>query len=839
MPNQLSLPSKKTYVLPIREAVDRHIRNKHPETHPDAFKADVDRWEALRVAAVEPRIHTDTASAIVQYHAQLVFALTKLPANLGLDVVYESAFASRPDPTSLPNLHFERCATLYNLAARYSQLAMAEDRSKPEGVKQANGYYQHAAGVLSFLVRDGLPKLQATVTADDHPADLSEPFVKALEWLMLAQAQECVWQRAVLDRMSNGVIARLAAQVSAYYGLALNTLSEAPSDIRHELPSGWLAHLETKQLHFDAASQYRQSINDLERNNYGSEIARLTAGRASAKKGYDVARRAGSGLAQAVLEDIKSLLDIVEKNLKRAERDNDLIYHEDVPPASALASIPPTSMVRLTVPTGLEDPKTALGKQQGLFAELLSWGARVAIELYEDRKATFIKEEVAGTSQSLDDAQNRVLRELNLPSAVDALDAPIGLPPSLLRKAEEVRVDQGPERIGQAFDDVQMLAERTQRILDDALDILDAEASEDEKVRLEHPERPPSHEANEELTRKAERYRAILQQAAESDSVVRERWDEWQDSIERLAWDEDKLEASVPATTGPTATGPAKAHARGVRALLEDLDDLSRARQQLVGRGRRRAEVDDIQPRIVKGAAGIEQWMEVQPGMFEDTIEEELVKYEKFRSDIVEGGKKQDEILERLRGRMKDFLASRSHEPAVKEREAALQELDLAYHKYNDITRHLDEGHQFYNDLSAILLRFQQTCKEWTASRRDELRGLTHGMRKLSVGASATPQPAAAPATPSRAPRRMPKTPAPPRVVPDTPAPSSAVPDTPAPPKIASPTFPTPPTATPQTPKKKFVLDLPPPDSDAWTTMDVPAPPPSAKAKGKKKRELA
>ena len=39
------------------------------------------------------------------------------------------------------------------------------------------------------------------MTAEDLPADLSEPFVKALEWLMLAQAQECVWQRAVLGEL--------------------------------------------------------------------------------------------------------------------------------------------------------------------------------------------------------------------------------------------------------------------------------------------------------------------------------------------------------------------------------------------------------------------------------------------------------------------------------------------------------------------------------------------------------------------------------------------------------------------------------------------------------------
>jgi programmed cell death 6-interacting protein len=89
---------------------------------------------------------------------------------------------------------------------------------------------------------------------------------------------------------------------------------------------------------------------------------------------------------------------------------------------------------------------------------------------------------------------------------------------------------------------------------------------------------------------------------------------------------------------------------------------------------------------------------------------------------------------------MDDFLASRQEEPVVKEREHALQSLDLAYHKYKDILRHLDEGLQvrvarhepvpkltpalskFYNDLSAILMRFQQMCKEWAAARREELR---------------------------------------------------------------------------------------------------------------------
>lgn len=39
-----------------------------------------------------------------------------------------------------------------------------------------------------------------------------------------------------------------------------------------------------------------------------------------------------------------------------------------------------------------------------------------------------------------------------------------------------------------------------------------------------------------------------------------------------------------------------------------------------------------------------------------------------------------------------EFLRSRRDDPALKEREHALQSLDLAYHKYREIKKNLDEG---------------------------------------------------------------------------------------------------------------------------------------------------
>ena len=68
---------------------------------------------------------------------------------------------------------------------------------------------------------------------------------------------------------------------------------------------------------------------------------------------------------------------------------------------------------------------------------------------------------------------------------------------------------------------------------------MDNEASEDEAARKDFPiTRPVSHEANVKLIEKANRYRNILAEAATSDEHIRQKWDEWEESITELTLDE-------------------------------------------------------------------------------------------------------------------------------------------------------------------------------------------------------------------------------------------------------------------------------------------------------------
>lgn len=732
--NLLTIPFKKTYPLNIKDAARTYIYD-HGGGHPDEFKADINRWQKLRKDGVggEP-VHDSRIKSALLYHAQLLSILTKFPTDIQLDISYAPIFQPSAVPITLKNLAFERCGVLFNLAALYSQVAEKEDRQTKERIKKARGYYQYAAGVLSFLRTSGLPTLVFSPD-EEIPLDLSQDFVQGLEWLMVAQAQECSWQVAVIDEYMNSLISKIAAMTASFYQSALTTIGDAVPSIKSLFPLNWIPHIETKIHHFNAAAQYRMSMDEGEASRYGLQISRLIEAQVEAKKAYDKGRR--GKVAASVLQDAKSLLTSVEADLVKREKDNDNIYHHETLPSSSLVPIVQRRLVTPEIPPELVDPAKILGSDYLIFGELAGWGAKEAINIYNHRKEILVREKIVGVAQELQDEADQALRTLNLPSSLEALERPVGLPPSLLGKSEEVRLENGPTKIEVSIEDVQRLAQHDLAILDEAMDILDHEASEDEAARRDKQlSRLPSHEANVELIDKEKRYRSILSQALSSDEVVRQKWDDWEHNIVELTWSEEELEASIPSSALSTATTQGKqtqAHARALRVLIEELDDLHRARNQLIRRAQTLADADDIRARILKVSSGFERFAQVEPAMFEEVLDEELAKYDKFLREIGEVGQKQKGLLSDIQSRNELFLQCRRDDPSVKEREYALQSLDLAYHKYREIIRNLDEGFKFYNDLAGILVQFKEACKNWSHHRNQEIHSLSRSVRSMSL----------------------------------------------------------------------------------------------------------
>lgn len=203
---------------------------------------------------------------------------------------------------------------------------------------------------------------------------------------------------------------------------------------------------------------------------YGDELGRLHLARKYVNAGLEVSKK---GVPQQIIVDIKSLQATLADLLKRAERDNTLIYLQAVTAESALPSIQSPPMVRAMVPQEVEFPLPRLHSSSDglgmrpLFEGMVPYAVQMSVALYDDRKDAFIRDELQKRRDELDAEATKNLQALNLPGALQALEVPLGLPPSLLRNAEELRRAGGTKRLRTMVQDALSVAATDRRVLED------------------------------------------------------------------------------------------------------------------------------------------------------------------------------------------------------------------------------------------------------------------------------------------------------------------------------------------------------------------------------------
>lgn len=245
--------------------------------------------------------------------------------------------------------------------------------------------------------------------------DMSPYALQTLINLMLAQAQECVWQKAAMDQLRDGTIARLSSKISEFYDAACELATN--SSIQNVYPKTWISHMQIKALHFNAAAQFRKSCECISQDKYGEEVSRLQVASDYVRRAFDIVRSSGYGKTNgstAVINDLKSLQQILASNLARAEKDNDVIYLESIPLPSALPNILKTQMVKPVAPTEVSDPVSLMLNNESktdllphpiiglpLFQKLVPFAVHQAASVYVDRKERLIKEDIISKLEEL------------------------------------------------------------------------------------------------------------------------------------------------------------------------------------------------------------------------------------------------------------------------------------------------------------------------------------------------------------------------------------------------------------------------------------------------------
>lgn len=144
-------------------------------------------------------------------------------------------------------------------------------------------------------------------------------------------------------------------------------------------------------------------------------------------------------------------------------------------------------MVKLATPHEIAEPVEWLMKGGAgigpLFSGLVPYGVHLALSeqirpdcfygeradilgVYDDRKDTLVRE-LDSRREELDGLAASTLQSLSLPGTIQALERPVGLPPSLLKKAEEVDAGGGTRRIEGLLDEVARLSKANRKQLEE------------------------------------------------------------------------------------------------------------------------------------------------------------------------------------------------------------------------------------------------------------------------------------------------------------------------------------------------------------------------------------
>ncbi|RZC42803.1 BRO1, ALIX LYPXL bnd, FUN14, DUF3824 and/or DUF1204 domain containing protein [Asbolus verrucosus] len=654
---------------------------------------------------------------IYGYYDQLVALETKIPAQ-ELQVPFKwkdafdkgSIFGSRISLT-IPSLSYEKICVLFNIAALQSAVAAVQSLESDDALKLAAKLFQQSAGIFNHLKSTVMLTIQQDPTPDLNPDTLG-----ALSALMLAQAQEIFVHKAIHDNMKDSIVAKLASQCEDLYGECLKIFQR--DNLKNIWDKDWIPLIAGKQAAFHAIAELYQSFVCKSNKLIGEEICRL-------ERSVELFKAAQQRSGKTSL--FQDLQHRAERNLAEAKKDNDFIYHERIPDIKSLDLIgkaQPAKVLQLAQPMS--------HNFKDLFNELVPVAVHQALAAYDVRKNEIVNTEIGRLRESTT-MLNGVLASLNLPAAIEVTDGSSGLPPSIMEKANTVSQLGGLAEIDRMIRELPDALKRNQDILDETDRMLNEEKQADDSLRQQFKERwtrTPSDKLNEMFRSNAAKYRQIINNAVEADKVVREKFESHRAGINLLSKSPSELEAAVPQGSSGNVTNSSAVTT--LRQLMEEVETI-KAERDVIESELKNTNFDmktTFLSALAKDGAISEPVL---------SVENLGQTYGQLQKQVKESIERQAGLLERIQQAHSQFVQERGS--TASGRESKMCQLAAAHDAFRDLLNNLKEGTKFYNDLTQLLVAFQNKVSDYCFARKTEKEELLKDLTQESSRQAPLPTP--------------------------------------------------------------------------------------------------
>lgn len=195
-------------------------------------------------------------------------------------------------------------------------------------------------------------------------------------------------------------------------------------------------------------------------------------------------------------------------------------------------------------------------------------------------------------------SKSSLLQSLNLPGSLQALEKPLGLPPSLTSHAEEIRQQDGLHRLRRSMHETSKLKANDKTVYQEGVELLKSESAEDDRAKLKHGtdrwSRQSSQQAAEKLYAQVVEIDGYLKSASSSDDLVKGKLKDCEKVLNVLSGSDRDLEEYVPSSRKATMPPNVERAAYNLRNTLNEVNRLESRRKRQIEKVRDKAKQDDI-----------------------------------------------------------------------------------------------------------------------------------------------------------------------------------------------------------------------------------------------------
>jgi len=714
----LGIDLRKTKPNSVSAAIKQYISITYDED-PTAYTEDLNQFEKLRNDIINLPICENSVNLLYKYYGQLIYLCAKFPLEdnkITCVFSWTPSFGKDKRNVNISSVEYEKACVLFNIGAMYSNVGTKENLENADDIKNACIYFQRAAGIFTFLKEELHGSLKCPVPPDMLPNSLD-----FLIKLMLAQAQECFWKKAVLSKMKNNTIAKLSKAATNLYNEAFKAGSN-----NNLIPQEWIAYVLSKVYYLEAACLVRYAMVNYDNCKYGDQISCLL----EAERLMLKTKNLKNNLPEDYYEDLKSFTKFVSGRVKEEDYNNNKIYMDLIPDFS---KIPPLDGAVMVKPIPMPDQKSLEGiVGKPLFDCLIPFNYHEITVNYNTNKEQLVGNlinKLKSESQAFEDK----ISSLNINASIDALEQTHGLPQSVIDRSNIVIRKGGLKSIEETFSKASALSQENQNIIDKLKRDLNEEENDDLAAKSQFGERwtrETSRNLNRGLMEKLKSYEEKVNQAVTSDSIVRAKIDQNIVGIETLSSTKDELEASIPACRPNTALNlQNNPEVVNLREKMKQFEQSMEQKQTIIKNLNEKCKNDSINNVVLMLITNKEDINK------EKIVGEQLQKYTTDRvivTDYLEGLKNLTNEIVELNS---VFVLKKYKDNLLTERENALKNLEDSYRVYEEICMNLEEGINFHSRINSLLKQLSGNVSDFIFARRLDMKERVNDLtQNISTG---------------------------------------------------------------------------------------------------------